>query len=39
MTQKSMSIVKSSIFFLCRWTKQFQKNVANSLEKGLYAPN
>jgi hypothetical protein len=38
-TEKSLSIVKSSIFFLCRWSKEMQTNVAAKLQKALYAPN
>lgn len=34
----TLSVVKSSIFFLCRWTKNFQRLVAHSLTSALYAP-
>jgi hypothetical protein len=37
--ERSLSIVKSSIFFLCRWSKDMQTNVASKLKRALYAPN
>lgn len=33
------TIVKHSIFFLCRWSKYFQNNVSMKLTHALYSPN
>jgi hypothetical protein len=38
MGDKSLAIVKTSIFFLCRWSKEMQTCVASRLQKALYAP-
>lgn len=37
--QNGLNIVKSSIFFLCHWTKQFQSEIAKSLVKKILNPN
>lgn len=37
-SDKSLAIVKTSVFFLCRWSKEMQTCVANHLQKTLYAP-
>ncbi len=37
--QSSLSIVKSSIFFVCRWTKNFQNSVAANLVHIMVKPN
>lgn len=34
-----MSILKTSIFYLCHWSKEFQSEIAKSLEKRLFSPN
>lgn len=34
-----LSVVKSSIFFLCHWTKQFQSDIAKNLVKKILHPN
>lgn len=31
-------LVKTSVFFLCHWTKQFQKHIALKLERNIYNP-
>lgn len=37
--QSSLAIVKSSIFFVCRWTKSFQNSVASNLVHIMVKPN
>jgi hypothetical protein len=37
--QNMVSIVKSSIFFLCRWTKSFQDSISNYLVHIMVNPN
>lgn len=34
-----LNVVKSSIFFLCHWTKQFQSEIAKCLIKKILHPN
>jgi serine protease inhibitor len=33
-----LAVLKSSIFFLCRWSKHFQKNIAQVITSALYMP-
>ena len=37
--QNSLSVIKSSIFFLCHWSKHLQSEVAKLLERRIFAPN
>ena len=37
--ERSLSVVKSSIFFICRWTKQMQIEMAFKMHKLLLRPN
>jgi hypothetical protein len=36
--ENSLSVVKSSIFFLCRWSKNFQLAISPKLSHLLLAP-
>ena len=31
-------LIKTSVFFLCHWTKQFQRSLANKLIRKVYSP-
>jgi hypothetical protein len=37
-THNNMSIIKSSIFFLCRWSTDFTRTLAKNLNSALYMP-
>jgi hypothetical protein len=32
-------LIKTNVFFLCHWTKNFQKNIASKLVRQVYSPN
>jgi len=32
-------LIKTNIFFVCHWTKSFQRTVANKLIRHLYTPD
>lgn len=34
-----LQLIKNSVFFLCHWTKRFQRSIATKLVKQLYSPN
>jgi hypothetical protein len=36
--ENSLSVIKSSIFFLCRWSKCMQAAVSTRLQHVLFAP-
>lgn len=38
MSNNSLSVLKSSIFFLCRWSKQLQRTLSQCLVSALYTP-
>lgn len=33
-----LRIVKSSVFFLCHWSKKFQRHIATKLVRSIYSP-
>lgn len=37
-TSNALSVLKSSVFFICRWSKHFQNSLAQSLSSSLYTP-
>jgi hypothetical protein len=39
MRQNMISIIKSSVFFLCRWTNYFQQSVSSRLVHLIFNPN